>query len=449
MQERKKQLFESYEIKNWSFSPRIYKILGASAIFNILAVLVFAQTNMLTMKGCDSPLVSRVCQVLDTIYVGSTLLGADGEFVSRDYQKSELEDADITYIDVSGQTPPLTYPEGYFALANPEQQFAAMQNMNSDFSTAPLDMSGFPTNPTISNGTDLMATPQVTPTPNNNAIQGTIPDVPFDFGGNPTVTKRGKSPRVYTPKVYTPKKPKIKNDSPLKLPSDDELAKTNDKEKKDEKQPDPTQTTVDSEAVTDFRPNKKPLEDFAQAVLIKRSEKESKLDLTKSFKVEMSGVLTEDGKLDDKKSRYIKAEGDEEMVNVAKDAIEAINNSGLFYYLKTLGVDKVNFTLVQDDKQMYAIITSSQKDENKAKSISSGFNTLLSIAKTTIKEEELKTLINSAKVEPQGKNFVLNFKIDKPVAQEMINKKLNEAQAKKNQPNSTAQNDNTNQKTAK
>ncbi|MCA1625083.1 MAG: hypothetical protein LC778_15040, partial [Acidobacteria bacterium] len=399
------------------------------------------------MKGCESPLVSRVCQVLDTIYVGSTLLGADGEFVSRDYQKSELEDADITYIDVSGQSPPLTYPEGYFALANPEQQIAAMQNMNSDFSTMPSFDSGFPSNPTISNGTDLMATPQVTPTPNTNAVTGTIPDSPFDFGGNPTITKRGKSPRI-----YTPKKPKIKNDSPVKLPSDDELAEGNDKEKKekkDEKQPDATQTTVDSEAVTDFRPNKKPLEDFAQEVLIKRSEKESKLDLTKSFKVEMSGVLTEDGKLDDKKSRYLKAEGDEEMVNVAKRAIESISDSGLFYYLKTLGVEKVNFTLVQDDKQMYAVITSSQKDENKAKSISSGFNTLLSIAKTTIKEEELKTLINSAKVEPQGKNFVLNFKIDKPVAQEMINKKLNEAQAKKNQPNSTAQNDNTNQKTVK
>jgi len=444
MQEQEKGLFEGYEIKNWNFSPRIYKILGASAVFNLLAILVFAQTNMLTRKGCESPLVSRVCQVLDTVYVGSVLLGTDGDFVNRDYQKSELEDAEITYIDVSGQTPPLQYPEGYFALANPEQQFAAMQNMNSDFSTTPLDMSGFPTNPTISNPTDLMTTPQVTPTPNNNAIQGTIPDTPFDFSGNPTVTKRGKSPRA-----YTRKQPKIKNDSPIKLPSDDELAENKDDEKKDEKQPEKTQTAVESEAVTDFRPNKKPLEEFAEEVLVKRSEKESKLDLTKSFKVEMSGVLTEEGKLDPKKSRYIKAEGDEEMVNVAKDAIEAINNSGLFYYLKSLGVEKINFTLVQDDKQMYAIITSSQKDENKAKSISSGFNTLLSIAKTTIKEEELKTLINSAKVEQQGKNFILNFKIDKPVAQEMINKKLNEAQAKKNQPNSTAQNDNTNQKTAK
>ncbi len=162
----------------------------------------------------------------------------------------------------------------------------------------------------------------------------------------------------------------------------------------------------------------------------------------------MTGVLTEDGKLDPKKSGYVKLkdeeQGDQEMVDIAKDAIEAINNSGLFYYLKTLGVDKVDFTLIQDDKQIYALISSSQKDENKAKTISSGFNNLLSIAKLTVKEEELKTLLNSAKVEPQGKNFILNFNIEKPIAQKMIEQKLQEAEAKakEKQPNSAAQNTN-------
>ena len=219
-------------------------------------------------------------------------------------------------------------------------------------------------------------------------------------------------------------------------------------EKEPKKEPEKIQPPVNSEAVTDFKPNKKPLEDFAEEILAKRADKDKKLDLTKSFKVVMSGVLSEDGKLDPKKSRYAKLkdeeQGDQEMVDVAKDAIEAINNSGLFYYLKTLGVDKVDFTLIQDDKQIYAVISSSQKDENKAKTISSGFNNLLSIAKLTVKEEELKTLLNSAKVEPEGKNFVLNFKIEKPVAQKMIEQKLQEAEAKakEKQPNGAAQNTN-------
>ena len=37
-------LFHNYEIKNWEFGPRIYKILGAAGAVNLLALLVFAQT---------------------------------------------------------------------------------------------------------------------------------------------------------------------------------------------------------------------------------------------------------------------------------------------------------------------------------------------------------------------------------------------------------------------
>ena len=181
--------------------------------------------------------------------------------------------------------------------------------------------------------------------------------------------------------------------------------------------------------------------------------------MTKSFKVQMIGELDKDGKLDATKSRYVKfkpeEQGDQAMVDIAKAAIEAINNSGLFYYLKTQGVDKVEFLLVQDDKQISAIITSSQKSEERAKTISSGLNGLLALAGTQVKEEELKTLIKSAKVEPKGKNFILNFNIEKPVAQEMIARKLQEAEAKKKaeeqqnaKPNSTAT-VNTNQKAAK
>lgn len=444
MQEQEKELFESYEIKNWNITPRIYKIIGAAAVFHILTIAFIAQTNLLTKKGCDSPFVSQICQVLDMVYVGSLLAGTDTDFVSKEYENTELADADITFIDATGETPPLEYPAGYFEIANPED-YAMMQNM--DF---PMDNSipGFPPiNPTVQNNTDLMNTPQVVPTPNDNAIKGQIPDSPFSFGG--------ANPIPYTPpkRIKTPKMPKVKNTSPSKLPDlgGDTIAENVNKEAEKDANKEAVkkiQPPVDSEAVTDFRPNKKPLEDFADEILAKRADKDKKLDLTKSFKVVMSGVLTKDGKLDPKKSGYVKLkdeeQGDQEMVDIAKDAIEAVNNSGLFYYLKTLGVDKVDFTLIQDDKQIYAVISSSQKDENKAKTISSGFNNLLSLAKLTVQEEELKTLLNSAKVEPEGKNFILNFKIEKPIAQKMIEQKLREAEAKakEKQPNSAAQNTN-------
>ena len=61
MQEQ--ELFQSYEVKNWDFNPRVYKILAVSAIFNVLALFIVGQTNLLTTKGCDSPLVGGVCRL--------------------------------------------------------------------------------------------------------------------------------------------------------------------------------------------------------------------------------------------------------------------------------------------------------------------------------------------------------------------------------------------------
>ncbi|MCY7377043.1 MAG: hypothetical protein LH472_13875 [Pyrinomonadaceae bacterium] len=459
MQYQEKELFQSYEIKNWNFSPRLYKIFGAAAIFNLFFLFVVVQANVFTTRGCDSPLVGSFCQVLDTIYLGSALLDANGDFVSRDYQKTELADADITFVDVSGATPPLTYPEGYFALANPERAMMPMPEINGNFPMMPPpNMNGFPgipSNPTTINGNDFLSKPQVTPTPNKNVIAGNLDDSPFTIEG----TAVGENPIPAPNPTYRPpvnRRPpfgKVKGKNAALKPPMPEIEKTA------EKKPDENQPPLNTAAVAEFKPNKKPLEDFAADIVAKRADKDKKLDLTKSFTVKMVGELDKDGKLDAKKSRYIKLkpeeQGDEEMVNVAKAAIEAINNGGLFYYLKQLGVDKVEFTLVQDDKQIYAVISSSQKTEERAKTISSGLTGLLAIAKIQVKEAELKTLIESAKVEPSGKNFVLKFKIDKPVAQEMINRKLQEAEAKKKaeeqsgKPNSTAQTVNTNQQTAK
>src|SRR5690606_38318060 len=100
-------LFNNYEIKTWEMSPRLDKILAASAIFNILAVVVIAQSNLLTMKGCDSPFVGRVCQVLDTVYVGAVLFGTERDYIDVVYDRIDLGSAEITMIDVSNEGPQL------------------------------------------------------------------------------------------------------------------------------------------------------------------------------------------------------------------------------------------------------------------------------------------------------------------------------------------------------
>ena len=429
MRQEDKALFQDYEIKPWVHSPRLYKILGGAAAFNLLALFVMAQTDILTTRGCDSPMVSNICQVIDTLYVGSTLLGTDSEFISKEYEKIELSDADITYIDVSGADAPLEYPAGYFALANPESQFMATNNPSEN----PMDTSsipgipGFPSNPTITSGTDLMAQPQVTPTPNNNAITGNIPTEPYSFGTNPVpappIKNRNKSSRIYSPRP-----PKIKNTSPNKLPPlpDETTA---------EKETETKQEELKSDAVADIEINKKPFEDLGDYV--NEGLAKNEVDLNKPFLVVMNGEITADGKLDRKKSKFVKVEGDEKMREVARQAIEAVGNSGFLAYLKNSGVDKVNFTLVQDDKQINVIILSEQKDSNKAKTTVSSLNSLLSLAKLADSnglkklDENSKTLIENSKITSQGKNFVLNFALPKQTAQDIITRTLKERAEKR------------------
>src|SRR5436190_13289158 len=115
-------LFKDYEIKSWVFTPRVIKIVALSAVVNIVALLVVGQTSLLTLKGCDSPLVGSVCKVLDTVYVGALLFGTDREYVDVAYEKTDLNDDDeITYIDASNIPPPFNYPVDYFRIANPEK----------------------------------------------------------------------------------------------------------------------------------------------------------------------------------------------------------------------------------------------------------------------------------------------------------------------------------------
>lgn len=444
MQYQEKELFQGYELKNWIFSPRLYRIFGAAAIFNLLTLFVVVQANVFTTRGCDSPLVGSFCQVLDTIYLGSSLLDANGEFVSKDYQKAELEDADITFVDVSGATPPLTYPEGYFALANPERAMMPMLNMSGDFSMPTTSMNGFPgisTNPTVMNGNDFLSKPQITPTPNKNVIAGNLNDSPFTIEGTAGGINPIPAPMVKNrPPINRRPFGKVKggNNALPKPPMPDV-------EKTVEKKPDVNQPPLKTDAVAEVEINKKPFEDLGDFVNEELEKKQ--IDLNKSFKVVMEGIITGDGKLDAKKSKFVKVEGDEKMKEVARQTIEAVGNSGFLIYLKKSGVDKVNFTLVQDDKQINVIIVSEQKTPEKAGTTASILNTLLSGLKFAdangLKklDDNSKTLIENSKITSDGKNFVLNFALPKQTAQDIITKTLKDRAEKRavQQPKSSAE----------
>jgi hypothetical protein len=448
MQQQEKELFQDYEIKNWNYSPRLYKILGAAAVFNLLAIFVVGQGNLLTRKGCDSPMVSRVCQVLDTVYIGGILLGTERNEVDIDYVKTELEDADITYIDVSGAAPPLKYPEGYFALANPESQFMAMNNP-TDPLTNPSGIPGIPgfqSNPTITNGTDLLNTPQVTPPPNKDAIQGNIPTSPFETGENPVpppTTTRTKPPRI------SPRQSKIKDKSPTKLPNIGDTTAENNPTL--DKQPNNNQEEPKSDPVAGVEINKKPIKDLGVFVNELVNNENIKLNLETPFVAKAKGKLTKEGRLDPKSFKIEANSPDKNMIEVVQESIEAINDAGYLQYLKVLSGKDLNLILSQDNESITAVVQSELESDTRANSIKSGFNLMISGAKLTKTEPGDKDdldLLNSATVESKGKNIIIKFAIPKALAQEMIKRKLLE-QATKPQTNGTPQGENTNQRAEK
>lgn len=445
---QEKEIFRGYELKSWNFSPRIYKILAFSAIFNIAALALFAQSNLLTAKGCDSPFVSTVCQVLDTIYVGNKLFGTDGDYVVKEYNRTEIgEDDEITFINVENISPPVAYPEGYFGLANPEQYtFDENGNMvpNNTFANMTPNIPGIPnSSPPLINSTPNLPTP-------NKPISGEEPGNPFAIVNDPTRAGNGKSSK---------KNPTIPDNSPDELPKlgGDETANTDqNRPKVDEK------TASNSKPIAEVEINKKPFQDLGKMVSAKWSieadSADNKVEL-KPFKVSLNAKLTkklikdEDGEerevvaLDPKKSKWIdlpkEESGDPELVEIAKQAIEAVGDSGFLGHLYNLDLKDLKINLTQKGEKLYVTIESEQPTENLAKTVASGLNTLLGFARSTVKGEDEKVLLNAAQAPTNvGKRFVMNVELDKAVVQEMLVRKLaeeakKEAEKKKQNPNNS------------
>jgi len=411
-------LFYHYELPNWDVGPRVYKILGISAAANLLIFLIIATTPVLTMKGCDSPFVGSVCQVLDTLYVGSTLVGTDRDYVDAVYDKTKIgENEEVTFVDVTGDTPPLSYPEGYFAIANPDE-YAAMQSAAAD----PNSISGgtIPGLPpglaitTPSQGNALFNTPAKLPKANPNAVVG---ELPSGFGSGGTVaTNTGKKGHG---------KKDVDDQEPAASPS-----------------PTPAQD-ITSGAVDAVQINKLPLTEFADQV--NQNLQDKKVDLSKNFSVTLYAVINKDGTLDTAKSKFDvnRRAGDPAMIDTAETAMQALGQTGFLQYLVRLGIDKATVMLTQDDEKITAVIASQAKTPEHAKQLASGMNGILTIGKVTAKNpSDERTLLDGATSTTDGKNtFMLNFAIPKPMAQDMLKKALQEAQAKKQaqpQPSSDA-----------
>jgi hypothetical protein len=415
-------LFYNYERKNWEFTPRLYKIIAASAAINILMLVVFAQTNVLTMRGCESPFVGRVCQVLDMAYVGTVLFGTERDFVDMEYDKIDLGEADITWVDRTGDLGPFQYPEGYFQIANPEQSVMT-DDLSSSFSTQqPPENNLFNSVPEL-------------PKPNPNAVTGDEPTSPFAVADTPTKGRKGRKSGRPDVNANTDDGETV-----------DDIADANTNANTDPKAKDPKETV----ATVDI--NKRPMVDLGNFVNDLREKKE--VDLESQFMVNAKGKLDKNGRLDPKTFKYVQASSqDEKMLEVVKESIEAINVAGYLQYLKELSGKDFNLVLQQDTENITAVVQSELESDTRARTIKSALDLAISIAKSRKtaadadqNDKDDLVLLEGAKIETNGKNVIIKFTVPKAIAHPMIQRKLAEqaADAKKPSGNAMASpNDNT------
>lgn len=425
------ELFYNYEIRSWFFTPALYKMLAIAAVVNLVFLAGISQTNVLTARGCDSPWVGRVCQVVDMAYVGAVLFGTEREYVDQEYEKTELGDADITFIDVTGEAPPLSYPEGYFQIANPVQ-FAMLQQQaanglpgvnTSTFTSANTYGSSAP-----NNDASLYAQKQDLPKANPNSFEDDTVSKPPASTGTTTPNsgsfsrRKGSGGRI-RPGGITPEKPK-----------EDITAE----------KVDPPQTITKTDPITGDEINNRPFKDLGTFVNDALDKKET--DLQSEFRLTATGKLNKDGKLDPKSFKYTTAESaDKKLIEVVQEAIEAFNDSGRLNVLKALTGKDLNLNVQQDGSSIAAVVQSELENEGKAKAVQSSLILLLAGAKVyksganaDQNDKDDLLLLEGAKIEQDGKNLIIKFNVPKDVVHQMIQRKLAEAKKAASEPSSTA-----------
>ena len=185
------------------------------------------------------------------------------------------------------------------------------------------------------------------------------------------------------------------------------------------------QNTVPS--YKDVEIKRKPLSDFKKSVI--EQIQTSNLDLSTAFSLEGNiKKADESGKKDS--ITYIKAEGDKQIVNVAKDFIKALYDSGYFEYFSRLGAESADFELNQDSSKIFGNIELVFKTRQRAKSIESGLKMfkILNLRKDKSEDNESanvdRLLLEGIDIKAEEENLKISFDYQKFFVQELIRKEL-------------------------
>ena len=345
-------LFDHYEVNREPFWPQLSWLLGGSAVWHIVLIVM----------------IVMIPPLRDAFHITALFSGAG--FVDRPYNRTEIGD-DVNIIDFT--TEKFRYPDGYFAM---DQQGL------TPLPPAPVAV------PFTPQRVSLQATPTATPTPTPSPTPTATPLIagngakpgdgtkPADAKASPTISAEDKAAEKAQKDLEAAAKK-----TGIDLPDEGEI-------------------------------NKAPFKDLAKYATDLRDQ--GKLDFNKPFEVSIDTSLDENGKLVN--PNVTRKSGDDTLVDLGKRLVAAMNDSGVLYYLKKINQDKpgtkVVFTIKQEGNDVIAIVETEVSSEASARVLSKDFAIMLAAGALSRKGKDEEVLLKKTEVNAKGNN--LQFKLTLP-----------------------------------
>ena len=319
-------------------------------------------------------LVVYVPAFRDTLNIAALI--ANTKIVDEDYQKTQIGD-DVQLVQLDQK---FRYPEGYFTANGQVAAEVPAQPTPDPFAARIISQAGPPNK--VQPETSPSPTPEPSASPTGSPAPSPSPSA---------IAEASKTPLTAAEAQKELEKTAQQNN--VALPEENQI-------------------------------NKKALKDFA--AYANNLKNQGKLDLDKPFEMVIEAELDGEGKL--KNAQVTKKEGDENLLELFRNMIAALNDSGLLIYLKPISKDnpgaKVRITVKQGDKEVLASVESEAASPESAQSLAKTLNNILYLGAWSRAGKDEEVLMKNTNASPDGKKVVVNFSMPRQSVVDMIKKQL-------------------------
>jgi hypothetical protein len=317
---------------------------------------------------------------------------ASTKFVDKAYDRTIIAD-DVQLIELTSEK--FRYPDGYFALVSQNES-----------------------------GLVAAASPVATPDPfAPKIISQAGSSMGFDRGPvaspSPSASPTG-SPSPQASPSASPAGAVAAEKSDSKEPTKEELAKREESQKKLEETAKDNNLSLPAENEI----NKQVLKDFA--AYANELKTQGKLNLNNPFEISVQAQMDENGKL--KNPTVVKKAGDENLVDLFKRMISAINDSGFLTYLQPLTKDNpgatITITIKQGESDVLATVESDTSSPESARTLSKVVNTMLIFGAGSRAGKDEEVLMKNTNASFDGKKIVVKLSMPRQAVVEILQKQV-------------------------